>query len=160
MTIYKSRSSNSVRIITIGGILLLISIIISIILIREHYEITIGIGATLILLGFLIYFYFNSLQVVIIKNEILILKKNIGKIEIKFSEIKSVKSISGTVLTMTAGSKGFFGFIGVTMDGSKSFVKDRSNVIQLITSSNKKYLFSCDNSEDLINKLDFKKPYR
>lgn len=89
----------------------------------------------------------------ILENETLILKKNIGKIEIKLSEIDAVKNASSSALTMTTGSKGFFGFIGSTMDGSVSFVKDRSQMIQIITTSDKKYLISCDNSKELAHIL-------
>lgn len=50
---------------------------------------------------------------------------------------------------MTFGSKGVFGFIGITMDGSYSFVKDRNKAILLQTNT-KKFLVSCDDPDDFI----------
>lgn len=151
MNTYPSKSSNSVKLITVGGILLLILASISIIFIQQNNGLTTSIVLGAIVLAVFLYFYSNSLKEVIIEDKGLILKKNIGKIEIKFSEIKSLRNVSLSGITMTTGSKGFFGFIGSTMDGSVSFVKDRRQMIQLITTTNKKYLISCDNSEELIN---------
>ena len=54
---------------------------------------------------------------------------------------------------MTAGSKGLFGYVGTTMDGTISLVKDRSQMIQIITKANKKYLFSCQNREELVTAI-------
>lgn len=151
MNTYPSKSSNSVKLITVGGILLLILASISIIFIQQNNGLTTSIVLGAIVLAVFLYFYSNSLKEVIIEDKGLILKKNIGKIEIKFSEIKSLRNVSLSGITMTTWSKGFFGFIGSTMDGSVSFVKDRRQMIQLITTTNKKYLISCDNSEELIN---------
>lgn len=153
MASYPSRSSNSVKVITAGGILILILVSISTVFIRQNYGLITGIILGIIVLGTFFYFYANSLNEVIVEDKALILKKNIGKIVIKFSEIESVKNVSSSALTMTTGSKGFFGFIGSAMDGSVSLVKDRSQMIQLITTSNKKYLISCDNSKALVDSL-------
>lgn len=153
MATYQSRSSNSVKVITIGGILILILVLISTFFIKQSYSLTTVIVLGIISLGTFLYFYMNSLKEVIIEDKTLILKKNIGKIEIEFSEIETIRNVSSSAITMTAGSKGFFGFIGSTMDGSVSFVKDRSQMIQLVTTSNKKYLISCDNPEDLVNTI-------
>lgn len=72
-----------------------------------------------------------------------------GKIEIDFSQIKSVRKMKYTSLPMTAGTKGFFGYIGNTLEGSTSFVKDQKNMVQIKTST-KKYLVSCENSDQLV----------
>lgn len=73
-----------------------------------------------------------------------------GKIEIAFSEIKSINTLQPTAITMTMGSKGFFGFVETKMDGTVSLIKNRKQMILLTTTSNKKYLFSCDNKSDLV----------
>ena len=153
MKTYQSRSSSSVKTMTIGGILILILVIISTVFMKQNFGLITGIILGVIVLGIFLYFYSNSLKEVMIEDNTLILKKNIGRIEIKISEIDSIKKVSPSAITMTTGSKGFFGFIGSSMDGSVSFVKDRSQMVQLITTSNKKYLISCDNSKVLIDTI-------
>lgn len=150
MPTYPSKSSNSVKVMTVGGILMLIAILTSIVFINQDYSLLIAILLGAFVLTFFFYFFYNSLKEVTFENKTLILKKNIGKIEIDFSEIKSIKTLQPAAITMTTGSKGFFGFIGTTMDGSVSFVKNRSQMVLLTTTSNKKYLFSCNNPKDLV----------
>lgn len=150
MHTYPSKSSNSVKVMTVGGILILIAVLISIVFTKQDYSLLIAIILGAIVLTFFIYFFSNSLKEVTVENKTLILKKNIGKIEIDFSEIKSIKTLQLSAITMTTGSKGFFGFIGTTMDGSVSFVKNRSQMVLLTTNSNKKYIFSCDKPKDLV----------
>ena len=132
MATYHSTSSNSVKVITIGGILVFILVVIITVFVRQNYSLTTEILLGIIVLGTCLYFFSHPLKELIIENETLILKINIGKNETKLSEIESVKNVSLSALTMT-GSKGFFGFIGSAMDGSVSFVKDRSQMIQLAT---------------------------
>lgn len=100
----------------------------------------------------LFYLYANSLKEIKIIDKSLILKKKLGKIEICFSEIISVKNMQYSALPMTVGSKGVFGFIGSTMDGSVSFVKDRKQMVKVVTTSNN-YIVSCDNSKDLVTTI-------
>ena len=138
------------KVMTVGGILILIAVLISIVFTKQDYSLLIAIILGAIVLTFFFYFFSNSLKEVTVENKTLILKKNIGKIEIDFSEIKSIKTLQLSAITMTTGSKGFFGFIGTTMDGSVSFVKNRSQMVLLTTTSNKKYIFSCDNPKDLV----------
>lgn len=132
MATYHSTSSNSVKVITIGGILVFILVVIITVFVRQNYSLTTEILLGIIVLGTCLYFFSHPLKELIIENETLILKINIGKNETKLSEIESVKNVSLSALTMT-GSKGFFGFIVSAMDGSVSFVKDRSQMIQLAT---------------------------
>jgi len=135
---------------TVGGILILIAVLISVVFTKQKHSLLIAIILGAIVLTFFIYFFSNSLKEVTVENKTLILKKNIGKIEIDFSEIKSIKTLQLSAITMTTGSKGFFGFSGTTMDGSVSFVKNRSQMVLLTTNSNKKYIFSCDKPKDLV----------
>jgi hypothetical protein len=51
---------------------------------------------------------------------------------------------------MTLGTKGFFGYQGVTMDSFKSMVLDRNNIVAIET-RDKKYLVSCEDPQGLIN---------
>lgn len=90
-------------------------------------------------------------KIILEKNK-LILKKNIGQIEILKADILEVQRMANSTLTMTYGSKGFFGIIGSTMDNAISFVKDRKNMIQITTKDNK-YLFSSERPEDLIREI-------
>lgn len=82
----------------------------------------------------------------------IILKKNIGQINIPKSDILEVNRLNFSNLTMTAGSKGVFGFIGNTMDDSVSFVKDRKKMLR-ITTQNKKYILSSENADELVSAI-------
>lgn len=150
MSTYPSKSSNSVKVITFGGILILITVLISIVFLNQEYSLLIAIIVGASILSFFLYFFANSLNKVMLQDKSLILKKNMGKIEIAFSEIKSINTLQPTAITMTKGSKGIFGFVGTTMDGTVSLIKNRKQMILLTTTSNKKYLFSCDNKSDLV----------
>lgn len=108
-----------------------------------------------IVLSTAFYFYSQSLIRIQITDKILILKKNLGSIPIDFSDIKKVVKLKYADIPMTIGSKGFFGFIGRTMDGSRSFVKNRKQMVQIITSTNN-YLVSCDNRDDFVREINKK----
>jgi ribosome biogenesis GTPase A len=82
----------------------------------------------------------------------IILKKNIGQIKIPTTDILEVQKLGYSNLTMTYGSKGVFGFIGNTMDNSISFVKDRKNMIRIITKNNK-YVLSSERSDELVREI-------
>lgn len=159
MTTYLSKSSGTVKIITISTFLVTIVVLISYILIRKDLPQIWSIILGAVILGTFFYFYANSLTSVIVTDNSIILQKKIGKIEIEFSEIDSVKMMQYSAIPMTVGSKGFFGFIGGTMDGASSFVKDRRKMVQITTTSNKKYLVSCDESENLVNSFSIKNQY-
>lgn len=149
MKTFVSRSSTSVKIITLGGILALLLLVISLAFIRKDFGPLLGSILGIIIFGIVFYFYGNSLKSIIVTEKSLILQKQMGKIEIDFSQIKSVRKMKYTSLPMTAGTKGFFGYIGNTLEGSTSFVKDQKNMVQIKTST-KKYLVSCENSDQLV----------
>lgn len=157
MKTFSSKSSTSVKIITIGIIAALLLLVISIIFIRKDFDPLTGSILGVIIFGVVFYFYGNSLKRIVITDKSIILEKVLRKIEIEFSQIESVKKMKYSAIPMTVGSKGFFGFIGSTMDDSISFVKDRNKMILLTTTSNRKYLFSCDNSEEVVNLLSIEK---
>lgn len=152
MNTYLSKSSAYVKIATLGFLILLCMVALTLITIDENYGVIGGTILSILIIGTAIYFYANSLeQIIITKNE-LILKKKSGKIIILKSDIIEVHKLGCSNLTMTYGSKGVFGFIGNTMDDSVSFVKDRKNMLR-ITTKTKKYLISSERSDELVNEI-------
>ena len=152
MKIYLSKSSLMVKIITLGLLFAMMLLMISLFLSQQNYGLIGGVILSIIIIGSLFYFYANSLKKVIVDNDFLVLKKNIGEIKIKISEIESIENLEYANLTMTVGSKGFFGFIGNTMDNSKSLVKDRSKMVRIKTLS-KSYTISCEKPKELVKEL-------
>lgn len=145
---YKSKSSFSVKLITVGIVIIMGVVVVSIFNLKEKY----GIIIPLIIISTLIYFFANSLKTVILGEQSLTLKKNIGKIEIPFSDIIKIEKLDFSNLSMTYGSKGVFGYIGNTMDDSISMVNDRKNMVRIITKE-KSYTISSDRPYDLINEI-------
>ena len=141
-----------VKIITFGLLIAMMLLMITLFLSEQNYGLIGGIILSIIIIGSLFYFYANSLKKVIVDNDFLVLKKNIGEIKIKISEIESIENLEYANLTMTVGSKGFFGFIGNTMDNSKSLVKDRSKMVRIKTLS-KSYTISCEKPKELVKEL-------
>lgn len=150
MKTFSSRSSTSVKIITVGVISALLLLMISVIFIRKDFGPFLGGILGIIIFGVAFYFYANSLKSIVFTDKSLILQKHLGKIEIELSQIKSVKNLQYSALPMTVGSKGVFGFIGSTVDGATSYVKDQRNMVQIQT-PHKKYLVSCDDSTQLVD---------
>lgn len=149
---YQSKSSFSVKLITIGIVIVMGIVVLSIFTLNEKYGTISGIIISLIILSTLIYFFANSLNKIIIGEKNLTLEKNIGKIEIPFSDIIKIEKLDFSNLSMTCGSKGVFGYIGNTMDDSISMVNDRKNMVRIITKE-KKYTISSDRPKDLINDI-------
>lgn len=149
---YNSNSSFSVKLITIVIVIVMGIVIFSILTLNEKYGIISGIVISLIILSTLIYFYAKSLKKILIGERNLTLEKNIGKIEIPFSEIIKIEKLEFSNLSMTYGSNGVFGYNGNTMDDSISMVNDRKNMIRIITNE-KKYTISSDRPKELINDI-------
>lgn len=149
---YHSKSSFSVKLITIGIVIVMGIVVFSILTLNETYGIIGGIIISIIILSALIYFYANSLRNILIGENYLTLKKNIGKIEIPFSDIIKIEKLDFSNLSMTYGSKGVFGYVGNTMDDSISMVNDRKNMVRIIT-NDKKYTISSERPKDLINDI-------
>ncbi len=145
---YKSKSSFSVKLITVGIVIIMGVVVVSIFNLKEKY----GIIIPLIIISTLIYFFANSLKTVILGEQSLTLKKNIGKIEIPFSDIIKIEKLDFSNLSMTYGSKGVFGYIGNTMDDSISMVNDRKNMVR-ITTKEKSYTISSDRPYELISEI-------
>ena len=145
---YQSKSSFSVKLITVGIVVIMGVVVFSIFNLKEKY----GVIISLIIISTLIYFFANSLKTIILGEQNLTLKKTIGKIEIPFSDIIKIEKLDFSNLSMTYGSKGLFGYIGNTMDNSISMVNDRKNMVRIITKE-KSYTISSDRPKDLINDL-------
>lgn len=149
---YNSNSSFSVKLITIGVLVVTGMIIFSLFTLNGKYSTIGGIIIALIVLSTMIYAFANSLKKIILGENELTLQKHIGKIDIPFSDIIKIEKLDFSNLSMTYGSKGLFGYIGKTMDDSISMVKDRKNMVRIITTK-KKYTISADKSQELINEI-------
>lgn len=156
MKIYLSKSSVFVKIATSSLMLTMIMTLFSLITIGRKFSLMGAIVLIALILGTLIYFYSNSLNKILLEKDAIILKKNIGQIHIPKSSIVEISRLCFSNLTMTYGSKGFFGFIGKTMDGSSSYVKDRKEMIQ-ITTTNKKYIVSSENADEIVREIKLSK---
>jgi hypothetical protein len=149
---YHSKSSFSVKLITIGIGIVMGVVVFSTFTLNQKYGTISGVLISLIILSTLFYFFANSLKKIIIGENNITLKKNIGKIEIPFSDIIKIEKLDFSNLSMTYGSKGVFGYIGNTMDDSISMVNDRKNMVR-ITTKEKKYTISTDRPNDLVNDI-------
>lgn len=152
MKTYLSKSSIFVKIATAGTLIIITMVALTLFAIDKSYYLIGGIILITLLFGTLIYFYANSLDKIILEKNMIILKKNIGQINIPKSDILEVNRLNFSNLTMTVGSKGVFGFIGNTMDDSVSFVKDRKKMLR-ITTRNKKYILSSENADELVSEI-------
>lgn len=146
MITFKSKSSPLVRFITIGFSISLLGTI-SMLLIKFGFGQSIIPMITILLT--ILYLYLNSLSLIILNDDSLILKKHFGHKEIKLKDINTVERLSNSNLTMTSGSLGVFGFAGSTMDNSVSYVKDRTKMIRILTEK-KNYIISCELPDELV----------
>ena len=152
MKTYLSKSSVFVKIATSSLLLIIVMTLLSLISTGRKFSLIGAIVLIALILGTLIYFYSNSLNKIILEKDAVILKKNIGQIHIPKHTILEVSRLCFSNLTMTYGSKGFFGFIGKTMDGSSSFVKDRKKMIRITTRS-KKYIVSSEDADEIVREI-------
>lgn len=155
MKTFPSSNSKLVNLITLFTFILLIFVSFILIFVESKLGSAAGGIFLAIVLSTSFYFYSQSLSRIQITDKSLILKKNIGRIKINFSDIEKVIKLKYADIPMTIGSKGFFGFIGQTMDGSRSFVKNRKQMVQIITKE-KKYLVSCDSRDNFVAEINKK----
>lgn len=150
----KYKSSSSKLVLTISTLLsiAILFAIIGVLLNRDQIG-TVGAWGIVCVLFVIpvIAFLQSPRQIEITTNE-LIIYKGLHKNRIPISSIKETKKIDMPILTMPFGSKGYFGFIGRTMDGKISLVKNKKDVIQIDTES-ESYLISCETPEQLIKQL-------
>ena len=148
---FDSKSSKEVKLITSGIIIAMLLLIISFILNNSFKTIT-GIGIATIIIISLFYFYAVSLKKIILTNDKVIIKRNIGGFEIPLNKIQKVELLNFSNLSMTVGSKGFFGYCGNTMDNSLVLVNDRTSMLRIFISE-KSYTLSCERASELIHEI-------
>lgn len=156
MKTYKSKSSPIVITMTLMAFIAIIFVPRVTLMQGDTPSSILGTIGVIFLAGIFFYYYSQSLKEVIVGDEHLILKKMIGSITLNYNQIQKVVSVKNTGVPMTSGAAGYFGFTGNAMDGSISMVKDKSQMVHIIT-ADKKYLISCENREDLIQEINLKK---
>lgn len=149
---FSSNSSRLVKLITLSTFTLLVLVAFVLIIVEGRLGSVSGIIFLVVVMGSAFYFYSQSLKEVILTDTHLILKKNLSKVVIDFEDIESVVKLKYADIPMVIGSKGVFGFLGKTMDGSTSYVKNRKKMVHIIT-ADKKYLISCDERDAFVEKL-------
>lgn len=152
---FKSNMDLKVRVLTyvICVILVLVSISLFALFLRSEGNIYTKYSFLLIafsLTGTALYYYTQRVrEIVYIADDKLVLKKAFSSVTIPVGEITSIKKVNYNSIPMTFGSKGFFGFIGSTMDDYVSNVSNTSEVFAIDT-QDKKYLLSCQSSTELV----------
>jgi hypothetical protein len=152
MNEFKSKSSIQVKLITIGGLSTVVLILLSLFVKMKSVGIVFSILVVLFIVVTVFYYYSKSLVKIVVEEKFVILKKSIGFEKIGIAKINDIVKLEYCDIPMTVGSKGFFGYIGATMDNSYSYVKNRSEMVR-ITTNDKKYLLSCENSDYLVTEI-------
>ncbi|WP_313581985.1 PH domain-containing protein [Chishuiella sp.] len=98
------------------------------------------------------YLYSISLKYIIKTDKELILIKGFSKIVIPYNNIKEINPLKGSVVKITFGSKGIFGFNGIAMEGKNCFINDLNKIV-LIKTIGEDFLISCDNLNELTKKV-------
>ena len=148
---YRSPSSFFVRMATFVAMLIAIFIVLT--LFRSgDYGLIVGTVLSILILFTIAYLFSISLHKVIVTETAVILKRRIGKIKIEKSGIVNISELQFANLNLTYGSQGVFGFIGNTKDNSLSLVKDRRNMIKII-SEGKTYIISTEKPSELVSKI-------
>lgn len=149
MNNYLSTSSTFVKTVTAGTLTAMTLIVVALTLSESNNGMIWGTALTGFVIGTAFYFYANALNKVVVHEDRLVIKRNLGQIEIKRDDVQSVTRMDPSNLNLTSGSKGVFGFVGSTMDNTYSLVKDRSKMVK-ITTSGKNYLVSVDQPDKLV----------
>jgi len=103
----------------------------------------------LFILGIIIFLFLNRPKNVKVDSKYLLINFPTKTLRIELDKIVDAKK-TNKVPVLRIGSKGFFGFIGVAMDGAKCFITDPSNTFYVKTEDEKGYYFSCENVEKII----------
>jgi uncharacterized membrane protein YobD (UPF0266 family) len=145
---YKIKSSLVVKFITFAGMVSIISIVFFAYQeVFKQKNVISGIilfSIIIVIIGIL--FLRTPKKIILLPNNNLIIKKQIGEIEIK--DITALYQVS-KIPAFSIGTKGFMGFQGKTMDNYSSYIMDEKEIIAIETKS-QKYLISCKHSKNLI----------
>lgn len=152
MKVFPSKSSALVKLITFSFVAIVILVSISLVMAIEDKGIYYGAGITVVLFAVAFYFYTQSVVNVTLSDDALVINKKFGRIALPFQTITAVEKLGFHSLVLN-GSKGVFGFIGIPMDDSYSYVKDRNKMIKIYTDQ-KNYLLSCESRDELMAALD------
>lgn len=151
--IFTSKSSKEVKIMSALSIVVLALIIGSVILMNVS---GMALVTRIIIVGliFLAFFYYFSISLnkIILSQNLIILKKNIGSEKIELNSVSKTELLAFSNLTATFSSKGFFGFNGRLMDNSKTLVNDRKKMVKIYTPT-QNYIVSCDEPERLMAEI-------
>lgn len=95
-----------------------------------------------------------------LNDESIIIKKVLGRIQVKYSDMVFAKKFNPIADLRIFGSGGFGGFIGKFSNNDygwySSYVLNARQTFLISLKNNKKYAFSCENSEDVINKINIR----
>lgn len=103
-----------------------------------------------------IYFMMMAPTSIVLTNRQVILQKLIGKIAINYDDIRSIQScpFSHSENRRLLGSGGYCGYTGVfyhkNVGQYHSFIGDKNQAFLIETKSGKKYLFSCNDYQKVI----------
>ncbi len=150
----KSSMSLEVKLITLLGVLILITIGLFISAINQRLALltlalSIGLGLLFILL------LMRSLRKIEIGQQHLVLKYRFGQYIINIEEVTQLSRLNFSHLTMSWGSKGIFGFNGSSMGGEQVSVNNRSKMIKIYCRQ-KTFIVSVDNPDQFIVLLNTK----
>ncbi|GHT40937.1 hypothetical protein FACS189437_07210 [Bacteroidia bacterium] len=157
-SIYRVRWNTLVKITTV---------IVSIILLFVEWEVVNSlIHSNNILLCVILLSVINFMIIITILNvplylklteDAIILKKIGGSIKIEYNEIQFIQTHNAYPDMRLFGSGGFFGYIGIFSNDKQgwynSYVENPKQSFLITTNKNKKYVFSSENREDIINKV-------
>lgn len=154
---FTSTSSKEVKIMSVLSIVLLAVIVGSVLLMNVS---GMALVTRIIIVGFIflafLYYFSISLKKIVIKDDSIVLEKNIGSEHINLQTVSGTELLAFSNLTATYGSKGIFGYNGSLMDDSKTLVNDRRKMVKIYT-SDKNYIISCDEPERLMAEIERRK---
>jgi hypothetical protein len=101
---------------------------------------------------------FNIPLYIRLNDESITVKKIFGKIQIKYSDIVFAKNFNPAADSRLLGSGGFGGFIGKFSNNDygwyTSYVLNNKQTFLISVKNNRKYAFSCENSKEIIDKIN------
>jgi hypothetical protein len=122
---------------------------------KEWILLVFGVGLTCLFL----YFALESPRLFELTEEGVILHKIRGKVQISFAEINKVEPYFPNKDVRYFGSGGFFGYVGkftnLDIGSYQAYVGDFKQAF-LVQTENEKYVFSCENSDEITAKISQK----